>query len=81
LLSSGDYVCGPETVVERKTVLDLHLTIAEGRLWPQLKGIREAGRSPCLLIEGEHLYRGAIDADSIRGALLAAADRRHRSED
>src|SRR4051794_13435385 len=51
----------PGTVVERKTVLDLHLTIVEGRLWPQLEGVREAVRSPCLLVEGEHLYRGIAD--------------------
>jgi len=31
-LTRGDYVVGPGTVVERKTVRDLHLSIINGRL-------------------------------------------------
>jgi ERCC4-type nuclease len=61
-------------VVERKSVRDFHKTIAAGRLWRQLCGIRDSGRSPYLMIEGEHLFRGAIGSDAIRGACLAAID-------
>lgn len=74
LLPAGDYICGPGTVVERKSVDDLHKTITAGRFWSQMGRIREAGRSPCLIIEGERLMRGPVGADSIRGACLAAAD-------
>jgi ERCC4-type nuclease len=73
-LRFGDYVCGPETVVERKTALDLHKTLSAGRLWPQLGRLRDAGRSPYLIVEGRRLFQGPINADGIRGACLAASD-------
>ena len=74
LLRAGDYVCGPDTPVERKSVEDLHKTIAAGRFWAQMGRIRDAGRSPCLVIEGERPLRGLVGSDAIRGALLAASD-------
>jgi hypothetical protein len=77
-LRFGDYVCGPETVVERKTALDLHKTLSAGRLWPQLGRLRDAGRSPYLIVEGRRLFQGPINADGIRGACLAASDLRNR---
>src|SRR5690242_21673340 len=73
-LDAGDYICGPATIVERKTIRDLHLTIIEGRLWRQLGALRDAARWPCLMVEGRHLFHGRIDADAIRGACLAAMD-------
>jgi len=73
-LAAGDYVCGPGALIERKSVNDLHKTIAAGRFWAQMGRIRDAGRSPCLVIEGEHPLRGPIGSDAIRGAWLAAAD-------
>lgn len=73
-LDAGDYVCGPQTVVERKTVRDLHLTIIGGRLWRQLGALRDSARWPCLMVEGRDLFRGRIDADAIRGTCLAATD-------
>jgi ERCC4-type nuclease len=36
-LTRGDYVVGPETVFERKTVFDLHASIAAGRFWQQMR--------------------------------------------
>ena len=71
-LPVADYRSGP-ALVERKTVRDLHLTLAAGRLWGQLGRLRAAGSQPFLLVEGASLDAGPISANAIRGALLAAA--------
>jgi ERCC4-type nuclease len=73
-LTRGDYVVGPETIVERKTVGDLHTTIEAGRFWSQMRKIRAAGRWPYLLIEGLSVYRGRVPANSVRSLCLAVAD-------
>src|SRR4051794_17059436 len=39
-LSRGDYIVGPQSLVERKTVADLHGSIASGRFWQQIGKIR-----------------------------------------
>jgi len=49
-LAQGDYVVGYGTVVERKTVADLHASIGAGRFWQQMKKIRDGGRSPQLVL-------------------------------
>lgn len=73
-LTRGDYVVGPETVVERKTVADLHSSIIRGRFWQQMDKIRAAGRSPWVIIEGPSLFTGPVGGNGIRGATLAVAD-------
>jgi len=73
-LTRGDYVAGPETVVERKTVADLHISIAAGRFWHQMRRIRTAGRWPYLLIEGSSVFRGGVPPNGIRGLCLAVSD-------
>ena len=72
-LAVGDYrVEG--VFVERKTVRDLHLTLAAGRLWGQLGRLRAAGGRSLLLVEGMSLDAGPISPAGIRGALLAAGE-------
>ena len=70
-LRVGDYIVGAQTAVERKHVLDLHFSLADGRLWSQIGGIRRQYRSPYLLVEGGDLDRGPIAPSALRGALLA----------
>jgi ERCC4-type nuclease len=72
-LPVGDYAMGP-VLLERKTVADLHRSVREGRLWPQLGRLRRATRFPYLLIEGRDLDHGALRPRSVRGACLAAAE-------
>ena len=60
--------------MERKSALDLHKTIAAGRFWAQMGRLRDAGRSPHLVVEGNRLWQGPIDADAVRGLLLATSD-------
>jgi ERCC4-type nuclease len=75
-LTRGDYVLTPGCVVERKTVVDLHLSVQRGRFWHQMQKLRSTGARPCLLVEGRslRLERGGLRPDSIRGALLAVSD-------
>jgi ERCC4-type nuclease len=73
-LRRGDYILGPETVVERKTAADLHNSLREGRLWHQMAKIRAAGRWPYLVIEGQSIYHGPIQAETVRGLCLAVSD-------
>jgi DNA excision repair protein ERCC-4 len=73
-LTRGDYVVGPGTVVERKTVRDLHLSIMNARLWHQMRKIRAAGTSPHLVIEGESVFAGPVRNNGVRGACLAVSD-------
>ncbi len=73
-LPAGDYSVGVETVVERKSVLDLHGAILKGRFWAQLGKLRAECQFPYLLVEGRELDRGPLHPNSIRGACLTAID-------
>ena len=48
----GDYIVGPETVVERKSIQDLVSSIFDGRLFDQCNRLKEHFQYPILLIEG-----------------------------
>jgi ERCC4-type nuclease len=72
-LSRGDYIVGPQSLVERKTVADLHGSIASGRFWQQIGKIRTV-RWPYLLIEGRSIFTGPVAANAIRGLCLAVTD-------
>jgi Fanconi anemia group M protein len=69
-LPVGDYAVG-SSLVERKTVNDLHRSIIEGRFWLQIGRLRRASVRPYLLVEGSDLDAGPLRTTSIRGALLA----------
>jgi ERCC4-type nuclease len=75
-LTRGDYVLGPGCVVERKSVVHLHLSVKQGRFWHQMRKLRSTGAWPCLLVEGRslRLEHGGLSPDSVRGALLAVSD-------
>jgi len=51
-LMVGDYIVGPETVVERKSIQDLLSSIFDGRLFDQCNRLKEHFQFPILLIEG-----------------------------
>jgi ERCC4-type nuclease len=73
-LPAGDYAVGAETLVERKRVADLHVSMAQGRFWRQLGKLRQASAKPYLLVEGTHLDRGPLAPNAIRGVCLAVID-------
>lgn len=69
----GDYRSGG-SIVERKSVGDLHTSLTTGRLWGQLGRLRAAGMRPFLLVEGKALDAGPVSPAAIRGAMLAASE-------
>jgi DNA excision repair protein ERCC-4 len=73
-LTRGDYVVGPGLVVERKTVVDLHLTVLRGRFWNQMYKLRGTSR-PFLLVEGRSLWLTSqgLPRDAVRGVLLTVS--------
>ena len=48
----GDYIVGPETVIERKSIQDLISSVFDGRLFDQCNRLKEHFLYPILLIEG-----------------------------
>jgi fanconi anemia group M protein len=70
-LPAGDYDLGGGVLVERKTVVDLHLSLRHGRLWRQLEDLRRLARRPHLLIEGPSLDINSISPRAVRGVFLA----------
>jgi len=73
-LAAGDYRVPGGVLIERKTIADLHGSLARGRLWAQVGRIRDAASLPFLLVEGDDLDAGPRHPNAIRGALLAIAD-------
>jgi ERCC4-type nuclease len=71
-LPFGDFDVGEETLVERKSVLDLHGSLVAERFWRQLDGLRQNCRYPFLLVEGRNLDVGPIPPAAIRGTCIAA---------
>ncbi|MFQ5710482.1 MAG: ERCC4 domain-containing protein [Candidatus Geothermarchaeales archaeon] len=51
-LPLGDYVVSERVLVERKTVDDFAASLMDGRLFQQVRGLRDAVELPILLIEG-----------------------------
>ncbi len=52
-LPVGDYIVGPETVVERKSIRDLLSSVFDGRLFDQCSRLREHFEHPIILMEGD----------------------------
>lgn len=73
-LAAGDYCIHGGVLVERKTVADLHGSLARGRLWSQVGRVRDVAVSPFLFVEGDDLDDGPRHPNAIRGCLLAIAD-------
>jgi DNA excision repair protein ERCC-4 len=74
-LDASDYLVGERIGVERKSVLDLHYSMMNRRLWSQLATYRAKLRRLYLLVEGPKLDDGHVSAAGIRGALLEIGDR------
>jgi DNA excision repair protein ERCC-4 len=72
-LSLGDYVVENGLLVERKTVLDLGLSILDGRLFRQVGRLARApAMRPCLIVEGAvtDFDRAAVPRCALQGAIL-----------
>ena len=73
-LKAGDYVVNRRVVVERKTHLDLVLSILDGRLFAQAAALQLPGQRSLFLVEGPRPARlPRVHPDAIKGALLSLA--------
>jgi DNA excision repair protein ERCC-4 len=69
-LPVADYLVAHRVGVERKTVADLHRSLADRRLWTQIASLRKDLKRAYLVIEGRSLDRGCISKAGVRSALL-----------
>lgn len=74
-LPAGDYVVGAQTKIERKTVRDLHSSVASSRFWQQLNRLRASATYPIVVVEGQDLDAGPLSSGGVRGVLVALGDR------
>lgn len=70
-LSAGDYLVHGNTLVERKTVQDFARSLYSGRLFSQLKSLKEASEEILFVIEGGRWFFGQIKPKAVRMAFLS----------
>lgn len=70
-LPVGDVEVGPRVLVERKTVSDFAVSLADGRLFRQAHALSQATLRPLLVVEGEDGFDAlGIAPKALRGVLL-----------
>ena len=74
-LPIGDYIVGPETIVERKSVHDLVSSVFDGRLFDQCARLRDNFALPIIVVEGnpDEVDKVAENPLVFYGALSRAA--------
>jgi ERCC4-type nuclease len=72
-LAAGDYDVGAGTIVERKTTVDLAISLERGRLWRQIATLRGRARFPVLLVEGRSAV-ALLGDRAAKGLVIAIAD-------
>ena len=78
-LAAGDYVLSDRVAVERKEAEDFARSLADGRLFPQAKALRDAYSAPLMVIEGGSVLAPGFGADAVYGALAALVTGFHLS--
>lgn len=71
-LDVADYVLSDRVAVERKSVDDfIESLIKKEKLFNQLFRLKRSYQKPILLIEGDNIYKRAVNPNAVRGALAA----------
>ncbi len=70
-LEIGDYIISDRIAIERKSVNDFLESIKDGRLFEQLKNLKNNYEKPILVIEGESLFSRGFHENAIYGALAS----------
>ncbi|HWG90679.1 MAG TPA: DEAD/DEAH box helicase [Candidatus Thermoplasmatota archaeon] len=70
-LPVGDYVVSDRLIVERKAATDYTASLMDGRLFPQVKALREACSAPLMLIEGDGLFATRMSPEAIWGSIAS----------
>jgi len=69
-LTLGDYLVDDRVLIERKTLQDLALSLADGRLFSQACRLVESKYHPLIIIEGASIPASGMSRESIQGALI-----------
>ncbi len=69
-LEVGDYIISSRVAVERKTPEDLAASVQDGRLFAQLKALKNAYPNPLLVIEGP-IFSERMDDRALMGAIAS----------
>jgi Fanconi anemia group M protein len=72
-LEVADFIPFENIGVERKRDEDFVQSIIDGRLFEQMRNLRECFERPLLVIEGNNLYGTNVHENAIRGALASVA--------
>lgn len=71
-LQVADYLIGSRILVERKTTQDFSKSIIDGRLFKEIKDLKETSPHPLLVIEGEDLYTAStLKPEAVRAACVS----------
>jgi len=69
-LKVGDFICSERVCVERKTGNDFISSIVDGRLFEQVKELKDNFDKPIILVEGNY-YAGGMNENAIKAALAS----------
>lgn len=69
-INVGDYVVSDRVCIERKTVSDFESSIMSGRLFEQVKRLKEGYELPILMLEGESDFF-KLKSNAINGAIAS----------
>ena len=72
-MAVGDYQVSDEVAIERKTTKDFVSSLIDKRLFKQARELSEEFKRPLMILEGDDLYAGMVNANAIRGSLASIA--------
>ena len=72
-MAVADYQVSDEVAIERKTAKDFVSSLIDKRLFKQARELSEEFKKPILILEGDDLYSGMVNANAIRGAIASIA--------
>ena len=72
-MAVADYQVSDEVAIERKTAKDFVDSIIDKRLFKQARELSEEFKKPVLILEGDDLYGGMVNANAIRGSIASIA--------
>ena len=72
-MAVADYQVSDEVAIERKTAKDFVDSIIDKRLFKQARELSEEFKKPLMILEGDDLYAGMVNANAIRGSIASIA--------
>ena len=72
-MAVADYQVSDEVAIERKTAKDFVDSLIDKRLFKQARELSEEFKKPLLILEGDDLYAGMVNANAIRGSIASIA--------